>query len=95
MIERLTPEEYERRKVTDTSAQEEYLDKQLAYEQSQLAYIYGDPVEEPAPEEEPPVQYVPVGVENAEKVIPWGLIGVIAITGLIALSIVAIVAVKR
>ena len=94
MIERLYPEEYERRKITDTSAQEEYLDKQLAYEQSQLAYIYGDPPEEPE-NEKPPVQYVPVGVENAEKAIPWGLIGVIATVGIIVLGIVAIVAVKK
>ncbi len=92
MIERLYPEEYERRKVTDTSTQEEYLDKQLAYERLQREYIYGA---ELPPEEKPLVQYIPVGVENAEKAIPWGLIGVIAVTGLIALSIVAIVAVKK
>ena len=92
MIERLHPEEYERRRVTDTSAQEEYLDKQLAYERLQREYIYGA---EPPPEEKPAIQYVPVGAENAEKAIPWGLIGVIATVGIIVLGIVAVVAVKK
>jgi len=93
MIERLYPEEYERRRVTDTSAQEEYLDKQLAFERLQREYIYG--AESPLEEEKPVVQYVPVGVENAEKAIPWGLIGVISVVGIIALSIVAMVAIKK
>lgn len=91
MIERLYPEEYERRRITDTSAQEQDLDKQLAFERLQREYIYGT---EPPPEEKPAVQYVPVDAENAEKAIPWGLIGVITITGIIALG-VTIVAVKK
>ena len=95
MIERISPEEYEKRQISDITAQEEYLDKQLAHEKKLWELLYGkDP--EPTPEEEKPaVQYVPIGVENTEKAIPWGLIGVIAVTGLIALSIVAIVAVKK
>lgn len=92
MPERITPEEYERRQITDTSAPGEWLDKRLAWEQRQLQYIYG---KEPDPEPEPKVQYVPVRVENAEKIIPWGLIGVIAVVGILALGIVAVVAVKK
>ena len=94
MPERLTPEEYERRILTGKLPPDEYLDKQLAWQERQWEYLYGTEPE-PVPEEKPAVQYVPVGVENTEKAIPWGLIGVIAVTGLIALSIVAVVAVKK
>lgn len=96
MIERLTPEEYEQRQISDIPAQEEWLDKQLAEQKELQDYIYGREPEAPPPEEEKPVvQYVPAGVENSEKAIPWGLIGVIAVAGIIALSIVAVMAVKK
>lgn len=94
MIERLTPEEYERRQISDETNPEAWLDKQLAEEAEEWRYIYGDPATEPE-NEEPPANYVPVGEVQPTTVIPWGLIGVIAVTGLIALSIVAIVAVKK
>ncbi|MBA7607382.1 hypothetical protein ES703_14541 [subsurface metagenome] len=94
MIERLTPGEYEKRQISDLPAPEAWLNKELKEQAEERAYIYGDPPEEPE-NEKPPVQYIPVGVENAEKVIPWGLIGVISIVGIIALGIVAIVAVKK
>ena len=92
MIERLTPEEYEKRQISDVPKQEAYLDKELAERAELQRYIYGDPPEEPAPTEEP---QAPVNEAPPETRIPWGLIGVIAVTGLIALSIVAIVAVKK
>jgi len=92
MTQRLTPGKYERRRMSDTSAQEEDLDKQLAFERLQRQYIYGT---ELPPEEKPADEYVPADEAPAETRIPWGLIGVIAVTGLIALSIVAIVAVKK
>lgn len=95
MIERLTPEEYERRQISDIPSPEAYLDRQLAEEKEEWEYIYGK--EPDPPPEEPPVQYVPIGVENTEKAIPWGLIliGTIAVTGIIALGIVAIVGLKK
>ena len=92
MIERLTPEEYQQRQISDETNPEAWLDKELAEQAEEQRYIYGDPPEEPAPTEEP---QVPVNQAPAETRIPWGLIGVIAITGLIALSIVAVVAVKK
>ncbi len=95
MIERLTPEEYEQRQISDIPAQEEWLDKQLAEQKELQDYIYGREPEAPPEEEKPAVQYVPTGVENSEKAIPWGLIGMIAIAGIIALSIVAVVSVKK
>ena len=92
MIERITPGEYEQRQISDISKPEAWLDKELSEQAEERAYIYGDPPEEPAPTEEP---QVPVNEAPPETRIPWGLIGVIAVTGLIALSIVAVVAVKK
>ena len=97
MTERLTPEEYQERMITGKSPPEQYLDKHFAWQESQLEYLYGvEP--EPTPEEEKPsVQYVPIGQAPAENssTIPWALIGVIAITGIIAVSIVTVVVVKK
>jgi len=91
-MERLTPEEYEKRQISDLPPPEAWLDKELKEQAEERAYIYGDPPEEPAPTGEP---QAPVNEAPAETRIPWGLIGVIAVTGLIALSIVAVVAVKK
>lgn len=92
MIERLTPEEYERRQISDETNPEAWLDKELKEQAEERRYIYGDPLEEPAPTEEP---QAPISEAPPETRIPWGLIGVIAVSGLIALSIVAIVAIKK
>ena len=92
MIERLTPEEYEQRQISDLPPPEAWLNKELSEQAEERAYIYGDPPEEPAPTGEP---QAPVNQAPPEIRIPWGLIGVIAVTGLIALSIVAVVAVKK
>jgi len=92
MIERISPEEYEQRQISDETNPEAWLDKELAEQAEEQRYIYGDPPEDPAPTEEP---QAPVNEAPAETRIPWGLIGVIAVTGLIALSIVAVVAVKK
>jgi len=101
MIERITPDQYEQREISDIPPQEADLDKQLAEEKEISDYVYGmevEPEPEPEPEaeaEEPPVQYVPIAEVPPAPGIPWGLIGVIAVTGLIALSIVAVVAAKK
>lgn len=92
MTERITPEEYEQRQISDLPPPEAWLNKELSEQEEERRYIYGDPPEEPAPTEEP---QAPVNEAPPETRIPWGLIGVIAVTGLIALSIVAIVAVKK
>jgi len=92
MIERLTPGEYQKRQISDLPPPEAWLDKELSEQEEERRYIYGDPPEEPAPIGEP---QAPVNEAPPETRIPWGLIGVIAITGLIALSIVAVVAVKK
>lgn len=92
MIERLTPQEYEKRQISDVTAPEAWLDKELSEQEKEWRYIYGDPPDEATPTEEP---QVPANQAPAETRIPWGLIGVIAVTGLIALSIVAVVAVKK
>ena len=77
MIQRMSPEQF-----FQQSQQEQELEKIL---------VEGEPVpSEPAPQ----IQYVPVaGVNNTntEKQIPWGLIGVLSIVGLISLAIVAVV----
>lgn len=76
MIQRMSPEQF-----FQQNQQEQELEKIL---------VEGEPVpSEPAPQ----IQYVPVaGVNtNAEKQIPWGLIGVLSIVGLISLAIVAVV----
>lgn len=93
MIERLTPEEYEQRQISDIPEQEAYLDKELAEQAKLQRYIYGDPPAEPEPppeEEKPKVQYVAVP-QAPEKPFPWGLVVVsgIAVTGII-LGITAI-----
>lgn len=92
MIERLTPEQYEKRQISDITAPEAWLDKELSEQEEERRYIYGDPPEEPTPSQEPPT---PTNQAPPETRIPWGLIGVIAVTGLIALSIVAVVVVKK
>lgn len=92
MIERLTPEEYEKRQISDLPEPEEWLDKELKEQAEERAYIYGDP---PAEAEEEEKEENSAAEAPAETRIPWGLIGVIAVTGLIALSIVAVVAVKK
>lgn len=75
MIQRMTPEEFFRQ-----SQQEQDLENIL---------IEGEPV---PPEPQPPIQYVPLaGVNAAKGDIPWGLIGVISVVGLISLAIVAVV----
>lgn len=90
MIEGLTPEEYERRQIENTSAQEEWLDKELKREAEEKQYIYGVPPEEP--QEQPQVEYSPIGqAQNTEKGFSWPLIiiGTIAMTAVIALGLVA------
>ena len=95
MIERLTPGEYEKRQISDLPAPEAWLDKELKEQAEERAYIYGDPPEEPE-NEKPPVQQFFIGqAANSNSNIPWGLIGIITIAGLITLGIVAIVAVKK
>lgn len=92
MIERLTPEEYEQRQISDVPNPEAWLDKQLAEEAEEQRYIYGDPPEEPTPTEAP---QAPVSEAPPETRIPWGLIGVLGVLGVITLGIVAIVAIKK
>jgi len=75
MIQRMTPEQF-----FQQSQQEQELENIL---------VEGEPV---TPALEPQIQYVPVAGVNAEKPdIPWGLIGVISVVGLISLAIVAVV----
>lgn len=90
MIEGLTPEEYEARQMESTSPSEQWLDKELAREAEERTYIYGVPPEEP--QEQPPVEYPPIGqAQNTEKGFSWPLIiiGTIAMTAVIALGVVA------
>jgi len=75
MIQRMSPEQF-----FQQQRQEQDLENIL---------IEGEPV---PPEPAPQIQYIPVAGVNTEKPdIPWGLIGVISIVGLIALGIVAVV----
>ncbi|GAI36369.1 unnamed protein product, partial [marine sediment metagenome] len=75
MIRRLSPEQFFRQ-----SQQEQELENIL---------IEGEPV---PPEPVPQIQYIPVAGVNAEKPeIPWGLIGVISIVGIVVVGIVAVV----
>jgi len=105
MIERMTPDQYEQREISGIPPQEEDLNKEFALQKEISDYVYGMEVE-PEPElepevavevevEKPPVQYIPVAQAPPAPSIPWGLIGVIAVTGLIALSIVAVVVAKK
>lgn len=69
---------------------QEFLAQSEQEEQEEYRLINGEPVpSEPAPQ----IQYIPIaGVDtNTEKQIPWGLIGVISVVGLISLAIVAVV----
>lgn len=96
MIERLTPGEYQKRQISDLPPPEEWLNKELSEQAEERRYIYGDPPAEPENEEKPPVQQFFIGqAANSNSSIPWGLIGIITIAGLITLGIVAIVAVKK
>jgi len=96
MIERLTPGEYQKRQISNLPPPEAWLDKELSEREEERRYIYGDPPAEPAEEPKPPVQYITtIGQTQPTNSIPWGLIGVIAVAGIIALSIVAAVVVKK
>lgn len=76
MIQRMTPEEF-----FQQSQQEQELEKIL---------VEGEPV---SPQPQPQIQYVPAaGVNNtndSSKTL-WGVLGIIAVTGIIVVGIVAL-----
>lgn len=74
MIERITPQEYEKRQISDLPAPEAWLDKELKEQAEERAYIYGDPPGKPE-EKKPRVQPIPAPQPCITGTIPFSEFG--------------------